>query len=154
MAQTGEHIIIEDLENDPRYKQLSHSRANARAGLRFIAIFPIKAKTTCVGVLRCLGQKPRHLSPNEIRLLMSMSNQIGVAVENANLFAAVSDKSIALEEANRELKDANRIKSEFMSAMSHELRTPLNVIMGNVELMQDRFFGDVTEAPNEIVNSK
>jgi signal transduction histidine kinase len=76
---------------------------------------------------------------------MSMSNQIGVAVENANLFATVSDKSIALEEANRELKDANRIKSEFMSAMSHELRTPLNVIMGNVELMQDRFFGDVTE---------
>ena len=29
--------------------------------------------------------------------------------------------------------------------MSHELRTPLNVIMGNVELMQDRFFGEVTE---------
>ena len=74
-----------------------------------------------------------------------MSNQIGVAVENANLFAAVSDKSIALEEVNRELKEANRIKSEFMAAMSHELRTPLNVIMGNVELMQDRFFGEVTQ---------
>ena len=145
VAQTGEHIIIEDLKSDPRYRQLSHSGANARAGLRFVAIFPIKAKTTCVGVLRCLRQEPRHLSSNEIRLLMSMSNQIGVAVENANLFAAVSDKSIALEGANRELKDANRIKSEFMSAMSHELRTPLNVIMGNVELMQDSFFGDVTE---------
>ena len=140
VAQTGEHIIFEDLESDPRYQQLSHSGANARAGLRFVAIFPIKAKTTCVGVLRCLGQEPRHLSSNEIRLLMSMSNQIGVAVENANLFAAVSDKSIALEEVNRELKDANRIKSEFMAAMSHELRTPLNVIMGNVELMQDTIF--------------
>ena len=45
---------------------------------------------------------------------MSMSNQIGVAVKNANLFAAVSDKSIALEEVNRELKEANRIKSQFM----------------------------------------
>jgi signal transduction histidine kinase len=32
-----------------------------------------------------------------------------------------------------------------MAAMSHELRTPLNIIMGNIELMRDRFFGDITE---------
>jgi signal transduction histidine kinase len=33
-----------------------------------------------------------------------------------------------------------------MAAISHELRTPLNVIMGNVELLRDGFFGAVTNS--------
>jgi signal transduction histidine kinase len=92
---------------------------------------------------------PRRVSANEIQLLTSMADQIGVAVENANLFAAMSDKSMALEKVNLELHEASRIKSEFMAAMSHELRTPLNIIMGNVELMRDKFFGDITESQNK-----
>jgi K+-sensing histidine kinase KdpD len=74
-----------------------------------------------------------------------MASQIGVAVETANLFKGMSDKSMALEKLNSELQEASRIKTEFMGAISHELRTPLNIIMGNVELMRDRFFGAITE---------
>ena len=58
-----------------------------------------------------------------------MADQIGVAVENARLFAGMSDKSIALEKANFELHEASRIKPEFMAAMSHELRTKLGSLM-------------------------
>jgi signal transduction histidine kinase len=146
VADTGESMIFEDIYNDPTYRQLSHSKGNERIGLRFLAIFPIKAKTSCVGTLVCAGQSPRRLTDNEIKLLASMAGQIGVAVENANLFAGMSDKSMALEKLNSELQEANRIKSAFMAAMSHELRTPLNIIMGNVELMRERIFGEITES--------
>ena len=146
VADTGESMIFEDTYNDPTYQQLSHSKANERVGLRFLAIFPIKAKASCVGALVCAGQSPRRLTANETKLLTSMAGQIGVAVENANLFAGMSDKSMALEKVNAELQEASRIKSEFMAAMSHELRTPLNIIMGNVELLRDRFFGAITES--------
>jgi signal transduction histidine kinase len=145
VAVTGEAVIFEDLQNDARYQELSHTKGNQKAGLRFLAVLPIKAKTTCLGILRCAGQAARRLAPNETELLTSMANQIGVAVENANLFAAIRNKSTELEKANLELQEASRTKSEFMAAMSHELRTPLNIIMGNVELMKERFFGEITQ---------
>jgi signal transduction histidine kinase len=145
VADSAEAMIFEDTQNDPLYRQLSHTKVNEQVGLRFLAVFPIKAKASCVGTLLCAGQMSRRLSANEIQLLTSMANQIGVAVENANLFTGMSDKSMALEKLNSDLQEANRIKTEFMAAMSHELRTPLNIIMGNVELMRDQFFGAITE---------
>lgn len=43
----------------------------------------------------------------------------------------------ALEEQNRLIVEANRLKSEFVVAMSHELRTPLNSIIGFAEILHD-----------------
>src|SRR5262249_24054747 len=43
----------------------------------------------------------------------------------------------ALEEENRTVVEATRVKSEVLAAMSHELRTPLNAIIGFAELLVD-----------------
>jgi signal transduction histidine kinase len=145
VGETGEPMIFEDVQHDSHYQQLNHTKGMHKLRLRFLALFPVKTKRLCVGTLLCAGQLPRRLTADEIQLLASMTNQIGVAVENASLFAAIRNKSTELEKANLELQEASRIKSEFMAAMSHELRTPLNIIMGNVELMKDRFFGEITQ---------
>lgn len=44
-----------------------------------------------------------------------------------------------LEQANLELAELSRVKTEFLAATSHELRTPLNSILGFTRLILDGF---------------
>jgi signal transduction histidine kinase len=50
-----------------------------------------------------------------------------------------------LERVHLEALEANRAKSDFLTAMSHELRTPLNAICGYAQLLEMGLRGPITE---------
>jgi GAF domain-containing protein len=60
-VETGEPIIFEDVQNDPRYAELSHSKGSKGIGYRFFAAVPIKAKGKSLGAIACNGRLARRL---------------------------------------------------------------------------------------------
>ena len=49
----------------------------------------------------------------------------------------MAERTHALSLANEQLRDLDRLKSEFLATMSHELRTPLNSVLGFTSLLLD-----------------
>ncbi|MCZ6625004.1 MAG: GAF domain-containing sensor histidine kinase, partial [Deltaproteobacteria bacterium] len=143
--QSGQMIAIDNMEIDPKYRQMASRRSMFQAGFRSQICFPIRVKEKIFGVGNYYCYRPHHFTPEELQLLSSIASQIGVAIEKASLFEEIKNKTTELESINRDLHEANQAKGDFLAAMSHELRTPINVIIGNADLVRDGIFGDINE---------
>lgn len=61
--------------------------------------------------------------------------------EHALLESRVVERTADLQQAVEEARQANRVKSEFLSTVSHELRTPLTAISGSIGLLSGGVMG-------------
>ena len=123
-AETGEPLIFEDVQDNTRYAELSHSNAAKGIGYRFFAAVPIKVKGKSLGVIACNGRLARRLTEQELRLLSSMADQIGPAIDNINLFAELREKTAALEASNQELVEALEQQTEIAKVLQVMASSP------------------------------
>jgi PAS domain S-box-containing protein len=57
-----------------------------------------------------------------------------------------------LELRNREVEQANQLKTEFLSNMSHELRSPLHTVIGFSELLAEETEGPLNEKQKRFIS--
>ncbi|MGI0479769.1 GAF domain-containing protein [Geminocystis sp. CENA526] len=92
-------------------------------------IAPIFAGEKLWGLLATYqNTNPRYWYAHEINLIKRIGEQLGVAVQHANLLQQLATTS-------EKAQSANKAKGEFLANMSHELRTPLNAILGFANLL-------------------
>lgn len=102
---------------------------------------PLLSKGKVVGALALGTKKKRIFTQDDLDLLLSIGNEIGIAVENARLYNESKKNLEKLQKTYEELQTLDKMKDEFMSNVSHELKTPLISIKGYGELLYDDKLG-------------
>ena len=125
--QSGQRIVIEDVELDPAYEP--HRRIAAAAGYRAVQSTPLKSHNgSILGMLSTHFRRPQRVSERNQRLLDLYARHAADLIER-----------LRMEEA---LNEADRRKDEFLATLAHELRNPLAPVRNAVEVMRLRDVDD------------
>ncbi|MFB0545350.1 MAG: ATP-binding protein [Anaerolineae bacterium] len=108
-------------------------------GARSLIASPLLAQDRLIGALIVTKDvEGARFAPGDAELLLVLSGQAAVAIENARLFEEI-------QRAYNELKELDRLKGEFINIAAHELRTPLALLMGYVSLVEEEAVGETKE---------
>ncbi len=159
----GVPILIADIDEvRPRLHPFTQRLAELSRAGTLLAV-PLKVKDRIIGSLTVDRLREHSLNEEDVDVMVTVANHLAVALDHAaayrqieelniGLEAKIKERTVALEDVNRELLQANsrlqeldQLKSSFVSTVSHELRTPMTSIKGYVENMLEGITGDLTE---------
>lgn len=125
--QNHESLAINDIYNANLTD--CHMEILAAYQVKAFMIAPVFVGDKLWGLLAAYqNSQSREWEAREIGLLTQVGNQLGVAVQQAELLAQ-------LKKAKEKADSANNAKGDFLAHMSHELRTPLNSIIGFTQVL-------------------
>jgi signal transduction histidine kinase len=147
-VQTGKTQVTNDwkhLFTPTLTDEQAHQNQHA-AGIKTSMVFPVTLREKTIGaVIFSMVKKESEVDEDEINLLRGFCDIIGIAVQNSKLYTTLEERTNELKDANRQLKELDQLKDEFVSIASHELRTPMTAIKDYLWMALAGKGGELTE---------
>ncbi len=131
-AQTGKPVMTEDLRKDVRFPG---GDRRLKADIHGFLSVPILRDEEVVGILNVASKQARAFSPEDVRLLEGIAQQVSTALENTRLQKEVQQKeqirgellrdmfSIQEEERKRIARELHDETSQVVAALNASLET-------------------------------
>jgi signal transduction histidine kinase len=140
-ARTRQIVVVNDVSLEPLYVAMPEMPET-----RSEIVIPLVVGDRLLGVLDIEHHETNRFKEDDVRAFSSLADQIAIAVQNAHLYA---DQVKVAEE----LRETDRMKSQFLASMSHELRTPLNAILNFSKFLKMGVYGEINTEQTEALNN-
>lgn len=139
----GESLNLQSMADDGRYRS-EEKAPKTQSEL----LLPLEMGERVLGVLDLQSSRPARFSQQEIPVFQLLADQMAVALENARLYAEVTqfnqqlegmvtERTNELQTAYSQLEQLDKTKADFITIASHEMLTPLTIITLNAQMFME-----------------
>ena len=130
----GRIVHIADVKNDPDYNFVEAQRLG---DFRTILVVPMLREGVPVGAIGLTRPEVKPFTEKEISVAITFADQAAIAIENARLFEAVTQRTEELGRSLQELRTTQErlIHTEKLASLgqltagiAHEIKNPLNFV--------------------------
>lgn len=139
---SGEEIMINNYHDE--YAEYIDQQAPSKTGEDAVSIMymPLQVKSRIIGVITVQSFEENAYTEYHRYILANLAIHIAIALENANTYQEIADKTDKLEKAFSDLKSAQTklVQSEKMASLglltagvAHEINNPINFVYAGVD---------------------
>ncbi|MFL5329170.1 MAG: ATP-binding protein [Gemmataceae bacterium] len=126
VLRTGEADMLAEITDamiDQGAKDTEHRRLLQTLALKSYMCVPLRGRGEVIGVITFVwAESGGRYSSEDLVFAQELANRASIAIENARLYA--------------EMREADRLKDEFLAMLAHELRNPLAPVRNALHLMR------------------
>ena len=116
----------------------SHHKNPLLPETRAEAALPLRVGSRIIGALDIQSTSVGAFTTDDQSVLQILADQVAIAIDNARSFELS-------QQAVKEMREIDHVKTQFLANMSHELRTPLNSIIGFSRVILKGIDGPITD---------